>query len=97
MPSSFFKKLILILVALGLLSSLQPFATTNFDAKKIEITDSSQGEKHSEEENCELENWNFLNKSTNLEIIKTAANFKQNNQGSFLDHFATVPTSPPKA
>ena len=98
MLPSFLKKLILTLVALGLLSSLQAFAATNFDEKKIEITDLSQDEKPLEEENCELENWNFLSyQPIDFKIFKTTISAKHSNDVSFAAYLSSVPTSPPEA
>jgi hypothetical protein len=93
-----FRKLVLVLVAFGLLSSLQAFADSDFNYKKLEIVDLSQDEQSSEQESYELEDWNFFNHPTLvLRNFELSPKLEKRDDADFLTHFSSVPTSPPKA
>ncbi len=90
------KKIIFTLVAIGLLWGFQSSATSDFLFEKPEILDVSSDQNNSEEENCELENLNFLNHdSLNFRIMKVSLHPKNQDQTALQKNFYEVPTSPP--
>ncbi len=93
----FFKKFILALFGIGFLLSFQATINSDFYHKKSAIADFAQNEESSEEENCQLENWQFLNfRQDNLKALKIFLQLKTKNDNTLPKNFSAVPNSPPK-
>lgn len=93
-----FRNIILTLISIGLLWNFQISATSNSSHENSAIVDALQDEESSEKENCELENWKFLNQnSTDFKILKLSLAMALNEDDAILKYSSSVPTTPPDA
>jgi hypothetical protein len=90
-----FKKIILSLIAIGLLCSFQ-ISTSDFHHEKSAIFDAAQDEESPENENCELEKF-FTHPSEIISTFRISFYLPQNNDLTLPQNFSDVPTSPPNA
>jgi hypothetical protein len=90
-----FKKIILSLIAIGLLWSFQ-ISPSDLYHEKSAIFDAAQDEESPENENCELEKF-FTHSSKIISTSRLSSYFPQNNDLNLLQNFFEVPTSPPTA
>lgn len=90
------KKILLTLIACGLLWSFQSAIVSGLSFEKSEIADASLDKENSEEENCELENTKFFSlESDDLNLFKIALLLQNRDNISPLQQQLSVPTSPP--
>jgi len=90
-----FKKIILSLIAIGLLCSFQ-ISASDFYQEKSAIFDAAQDEESPENENCELEKF-FTHSSKIISTYRFSLYFPQSNDLTLPQNFFDVPTSPPNA
>ena len=92
------KNTILTLVTLGLLWGFHSAISANFALEKAEIFDAAEGEESPEKENCEIENWKFLNHAAiDFKIFRNRPQLKIQDETRAPQNIAAVPTSPPNA
>lgn len=90
-----FKKIILSLIAIGLLLSFQ-ISTSDFHHEQSAIFDAAQDEESPENENCELEKL-FTRPSEIISTFRISFYLPQNNDLILSQNLFDVPTSPPNA
>ena len=90
-----FKKIILSLIAIGLLLSFQ-ISTSDFHHEQSAIFDAAQDEESQENENCEIEKF-FTNPSSIFSSSRISLSLTQNNDLIIPQNLFDVPTSPPNA
>ena len=88
-----FKKIILSLIAIGLLWSFQ-ISTSDLHREKSSIFDAAQDGESPENENCELEKF-FTHPAEIISTFRLSFHLPQNNELSLPQNFFDVPTSPP--
>ena len=93
---SFLKNTILALVGIGFLWSFQASATSDPHHEKSAIVDAMQDEESPEKENCELENWKFLNHAAiDFKALKLSLKIARDEDNIVLTDFSSLPISPP--
>jgi hypothetical protein len=90
-----FRKIILSLIAIGLLLSFQ-ISTSDFHHEQLAIFDVTQDEESSENENCELEKF-FTHPSEIISAFRIYSYLSQNNDLALPKNLSDIPTSPPNA
>ncbi|MDX2082544.1 MAG: hypothetical protein SFV53_00960 [Rickettsiales bacterium] len=91
-----FITLSLLLITFGLLFGLQNAFYDNSSIGKSSAEIIADDQNNSENENCELEDWQFFdNNIVNFQILKISLNPESKNTKVFLENFPSVPTSPP--
>jgi len=90
-----FKKIILSLIAIGLLLSFQ-ISTSDFHHEQSAIFDAAQDEESQENENCELEKF-FTHPSSIFAASRISVYLSLNNDLTVQQNLFDIPTSPPNA
>lgn len=90
------KKLILLLIAIGLLWGFQTSSKPEFTLEKAEFFDSSEDSDNSKKENCELEDLELSNpESKNFKTLKISLLLQNQDDAIALKRFSFVLTPPP--
>ncbi len=92
----FCKKLIVALIAVGLLFGVNASKNSAFFSEKLALIDQSFDQENSKNQNCEIEDLKFFDqKGGNFTILKISLNPGNKNDIALQQNFSVVPTSPP--